>query len=93
MKKFLTFFVALLLCGPAMGEDVVEPVEPTRIEADSKKSQIRFFIDDELSAVLTREGLIILNGIEYGSAITDTGKEGFYNKFPAAVESEAKHAP
>lgn len=72
MKLFVFIISVLFFSQPVHAEDAAAP-EPTRIEADSENSQIRFYIDGELEAVLTKGRLHVREDIDFGGTVRDVG--------------------
>lgn len=84
MRNIVALCVLLtlpLMSAPTMAQDGIPPettTEPsTRIEADSDSQEIRFYVDDELTAVLKDDGLHVRNSVGFGGTITDYGTEAF----------------
>lgn len=89
----LAFFPITL----AVAEDSVQSSEvsqDTRIEADDKLGVIRFYVKDELSAVLKEDGLHVQKNIFYGGSITDVGATPLNTKQDEdTTATEATDAP
>jgi len=83
MNKFiLSFTIMILVALPfpsAFAQDMSNSnaKSDTRIEIDDESHIIRFFIDGEESARLTKEGFSVRNSMAYGGTIRDQGEEGF----------------
>lgn len=84
MKHFFVLFTvmtALFIAAPVAAQaqetrsSAAKP--PTRIETDSESHEIRFFIDDELTAVLEADGLHVRGGMSSTGEITVYGSSGF----------------
>lgn len=78
MKLFYIFAFIVFFTCPALAQET-DPTSPppTRVETDTVKSEIRFYIDGDLSAVLKKDGLHVSDGIFYGGMIKDAGVDGF----------------
>ncbi len=78
MRLFLVFTFIAFLTSPVLAQETGAPSpSQTRIETDAEKSEIRFYIDGALSAVLKNDGLHVRDGIFYGTQIADVGVDGF----------------
>ena len=81
MRLFTFLFVVIALASvstPSRSQDAAtaDP-ESTRVEADSENSEIRFYINGSIAAVLKTDGLHVRESIGYGGTLTDYGTEGF----------------
>ncbi|MCC7253068.1 hypothetical protein [Hyphomicrobium sp.] len=63
---------AALSSNPAVAQEPTKS-EAVRIEVDQKAKAFIFIIDDEPVAMLDKSGLRVVNSIEYGFTLTDTG--------------------
>lgn len=93
MRYFCVLFAALtvaLIAAPVAAqaqETQSSGAKPlTRIEADSESHEIRFYIDDELAAVLKTDGLHVRGGISSTGAITNHGWNS-YNTFSSTTDT------
>lgn len=66
--------VAALSINPVMAEEGAKQ-DAVRIEKDQTAKAFIFIIDDEPVAMLDKSGLRVVEGIEYGHTLTDTGPE------------------
>ena len=91
MRSFIALaaVVAALTGYPALAEDTAEQ-DAVRIEADQEAKAFVFIIDDEPVAMLDQSGLRVVNSIEYGHTLTDTGPDWIKDKI-ASRTKEAAH--
>lgn len=76
----LVFYFGFILISAPVSAQESKPKsapEPTRVEADSEASEIRFYIDGDVAAVLKSDGLHVRKRVFYGGALTDYGQQGF----------------
>lgn len=71
--------VAALSINPVMAEEGAKQ-DAVRIEKDQTAKALIFIIDDEPVAMLDKSGLRVVESIEYGHTLTDTGKEWIKKK-------------
>lgn len=89
----MRLFIALAVCAAtlgfssAMAEEAAKQ-DAVRIEADQETKAFIFIIDDEPVAMLDKSGLRVVNSIEYGYTLTDTGPEWIKEK----IASRGKEA-
>ena len=82
MRLIIIALISTIILSHSMvsaQELAAKPDSGTRIEVNNEKGDIRFYVEGELSAVLTKDGFHVLKGIFYGGQIVDYGKEGFAN--------------
>lgn len=74
MRSFIAIaaLCAALSFNPAFAQDA-SGREPVRIEMDQEAKAFVFIIDDQPVAMLDKSGLRVVNSIEYGYTLTDTG--------------------
>ncbi|MFA5951903.1 MAG: hypothetical protein WC807_16635 [Hyphomicrobium sp.] len=91
MRHFIlsAAIIAACLSVPARAEEPAKQ-EAVRIEADQAHKAFVFIIDDKLVAMLDKEGLHVVGGIDYGLGLTDTGPDGVKEKI-ASMTKEAEH--
>lgn len=89
-RSFITLCVCLLGLYPLPGRtQELQGLEPTRIVVDQDKKSFIFLIDNQPVALLDKEGLHVVGGINYGDSLTDTGSTFIKNKIvPPADVSE-----
>lgn len=67
----------MLAVHPAFAEEIASKtsIEPaaTRIEVDEKAGIIRFYVNGNQAAQLDELGLHLVQSVEYGKQLTDTG--------------------
>ena len=90
MRIFVFSLVILVFALPVQAQDNPAP-EPTRIEVDSQSGEIHFYIEGELEAVLKNDGLHVLDDVQFGGTIFDSG-DGFYFS-DAESEKGSDNAP
>ena len=81
MRQFILLFSFVFLATASTSsfsqDEITGDPASTRVEADPENSEIRFFIDGTVAAVLRADGLHVRNSIFYGGRLTDVGAEGF----------------
>ena len=89
MRSFIALaaVVAALTGYPALAEDTAEQ-DAVRIEADQQAKAFIFIIDDEPVAMLDQNGLRVVNSIEYGRTLTDSGRDSIKDQ----IASRSKEA-
>lgn len=89
MRSFIAIaaLCAALSINPAMAEEAPRK-DAVRIETDQEAKAFIFIIDDEPVAMLDKAGLHVVEGIEYGFALTDTGQDAIKK----AIASRGKEA-
>jgi len=89
MRSFIIIaaLCAALSVNPALAEEMSDQ-DAVRIEMDQEAKAFVFIIDDEPVAMLDKGGLHVVEGIEYGFALTDTGQESIRKK----IASRGKEA-
>jgi hypothetical protein len=90
MRSFIAIaaLCAALSFNPAMADEASNQ-EAVRIETDQDAKAFVFIIDDEPVAMLDKSGLRVVDSIEYGSTLTDTGSASIRHK----ITSRGKEAP
>lgn len=92
--EFMRSFIATAaLCAafsgyPAFAQEATQH-DAVRIEMDQEAKAFIFIIDDEPVAMLDKKGLHVINSIEYGVTLTDTGSAYVKNK----INQRAKEVP
>lgn len=74
MRSFIATAAAcaVLSINPALAQEAAKQ-DAVRIEMDQEAKAFVFIIDDEPVAMLDKSGLRVVNSIEYGYTLTDTG--------------------
>lgn len=75
MRSFLvSVAAAALFASPVFAEEPAKS-QAVRIEADQASKAFVFIIDDEPVAMIDKEGLFVVEGVNYGRSLTDTGPD------------------
>lgn len=83
MRSFIALAALCALTGyPAFAQEATKH-DAVRIELDQEAKAFIFIIDDEPVAMLDKGGLRVVNSIEYGFTLTDTG--------PAYIKDKIEH--
>ncbi|MBX9865158.1 MAG: hypothetical protein K2Y42_20645 [Hyphomicrobium sp.] len=89
MRRFIASVAALAaIVFPAFAQEAAQQ-EATRLKIDQEAKAFIFIIDNEAVALLDKAGLHVVNGIEYGSTLTDTGPDHIKMRI-AAARTEAE---
>jgi hypothetical protein len=81
MRSFIAIVAAIaaLSINPAFAEEA-SGKEAVRIEMDQSAKAFIFIIDDQPVAMLDTNGLRVVENIEYGHTLTDTGPDWIKSK-------------
>jgi hypothetical protein len=60
--------------------------EATRIDVDKVHKAFVFIIDNKPVAMLDKDGLHVVGGIDYGLSLTDTGPDGVKEKIASTTK-------
>lgn len=74
-----------MIAIPAEAQGTASPL-PTRVEADTEKEEIRFYVADQLVAIVDHEGFRIRGEISYAGALTNLNDPD--NVIPAAAKEQ-----
>lgn len=90
MRTFIAIaaVIAALTGYPALAEEPASQ-QSTRIDIDQAAKTFVFIIDDEPVAMLDKEGLHVVGGIDYGRSLTDTGPDAIKSMIPSVPKEAA----
>ena len=77
------FLILIFVIIPAFAHAQENPkisAESTKVEVNEEDHTIRFIIDGEEAAILSKSGFFVRDSIEYGGTIRDNGGEKLDNE-------------
>ncbi|MBN9889377.1 hypothetical protein [Salipiger abyssi] len=92
MMKFFIFvlFLAIAPLHANAQESAETPPADTRIEVDEDNDVIRFFIDGEEAAYLSKEGFMVRDSVAYGGTIRDHNGKVFESNTAETPQEEVE---
>jgi len=90
MRTFISLaaLAAAFITTPVLAEDAPDN-QAVRIETDQAAKAFIFIIDDEPVAMLDKEGLHVVENIEYGRSLIDTGPQWVKDKIASGAKEAA----